>query len=60
MCAAIISNIPFIFLENKNLLNRRAPTVKYELQPVVGGYGLFLVNDNIMQNSDNSNSHPVD
>ena len=30
MCAAIIAYIPFIIVINKNILNRRAPAVKYD------------------------------
>ena len=29
MCAAIIAYIPFIIVINKNILNRRAPAVKF-------------------------------
>jgi len=37
MCAAIISNIPFILVINKNILNRRAPAVKYDHTASSGG-----------------------
>ena len=50
MCAAIIAYIPSILVINKNILNRRAPAVKYDQTaavPVVGVYGLYPVNDNI-------------
>jgi len=30
MCAAIIAYFLFIFVINKNVLNRRAPAVKYD------------------------------
>ena len=35
--AAIISNIPFIFVINKNILNRKAPAVKYDHTASSGG-----------------------
>ena len=38
ICAAIISNIPFIFVINKNILNRKAPAVKYDHKASSGEY----------------------
>jgi len=35
--ASIISNIPFIFVINKNILNRKAPAVKYDHTASSGG-----------------------
>jgi len=61
MCSAIISNILFIFLINKNILNRRAPAVKYDhggLWPSQQQHQQDA--DKEMQNSDDSHSHPID